>query len=108
MRLDEITKGEFLDRLKDPALSKINFLFSRLKAALNEMGYNAELYDNEDGTKRIHTYRYEGNTTASHADRKTSYYFEITQTAVDYNMKLKRINITKGVETDWILTWGKS
>jgi len=106
MRIDEITKREFLDRLKDPAIGKINSLFFKLKSALNQIGYNAEMYDNEDGTKTIHTYRYEGNTTVSTVDRKTKFFFEITKTAAEYNMRLHRINRSKGVETDWTLTWG--
>ncbi len=108
MRLDEITKEEFLDQLKDPAIAKIKGLFSELEDALEKIGYKAELFDNRDGTMKIHIYRYKDHTTVSIADRIIRHYFRLSRPAADYNMNLVSINKTKGVESTWLLTWGET
>lgn len=65
MKLSEITKDEFVDKLKDPALFAFKKHFSEYEAELKDIGWNVELKQHTDDSYIVLAHRQEANPFAS-------------------------------------------
>ncbi len=75
MRLTEITKGEFVDKLKDSPKEGIRKKFFPFKASINELGWNAELRDRTNDSVIINAYRFEKQYGVAQIRYKAYSYF---------------------------------
>jgi len=75
MRLNEITKKEFLDKLKNPALAHVKGKFFAFKKSVAERGWNAELITRTDDSVIVRSYRFEGQTRVNEIKFRAYMYF---------------------------------
>lgn len=75
MKLTEITKYEFKDKLKSPVKAAIRKKFFAFKKSVNVLGWNAELRDRTDDSVSISAYRYEGRYPVAQVRYKAYMYF---------------------------------
>ena len=75
MKITEITKYEFKDKLKSPVKYAIRKKFFAFKDSVNEIGWDAEIRDRTNDSVIINTYRVEREHRVHEVKYKAYMYF---------------------------------